>query len=148
MIPDPRLAHLLRQSACSGTHSLRAGDAQAIGRVAAGLGFPVLECDLADCRDKADFLARIAAALHFPSWFGHNWDALADCLADMSWLPAEGYLIVLENADRFRAADEASFATALEIFEQAARDWARDDVPFWVFVELTADGVTPLRHLW
>jgi len=44
--------------------------------------------DLAGCTDKATLLARFAAALHFPDWFGHNWDALSDCLTDLSWLAA------------------------------------------------------------
>lgn len=37
-------------------------------------------------------------ALLFPGWFGWNWDALSDCLRDLNWLPADGYLIVVENA--------------------------------------------------
>ena len=47
--------------------------------------------DLAGCTDKAELLARIARTLRFPDWFGHNWDALADCLCDLSWLPADAY---------------------------------------------------------
>ena len=35
--------------------------------------------------------AAIGKALRFPEWFGHNWDALTDCLLDMGWLPAAGY---------------------------------------------------------
>ncbi|WP_446686701.1 barstar family protein [Pseudofulvimonas gallinarii] len=27
----------------------------------------------------------MAAVFRFPEWFGDNWDALADCLADLSW---------------------------------------------------------------
>ncbi|HRG72048.1 MAG TPA: barstar family protein, partial [Thauera aminoaromatica] len=49
---------------------------------------PPLRIDLAGCTDKAGVLARIATALHFQESFGHNWDALSDCLCDLSWLPA------------------------------------------------------------
>jgi RNAse (barnase) inhibitor barstar len=35
----------------------------------------------------------------FPAYFGWNWDALYDCLADLSWLPADRYFVVIENAD-------------------------------------------------
>ena len=34
---------------------------------------------------KPGTLAAIAAALDFPDWFGANWDALEDCLTDLSW---------------------------------------------------------------
>lgn len=31
---------------------------------------------------KSELLARIAQALSFPAWFGHNWDALEDMLCE------------------------------------------------------------------
>lgn len=33
--------------------------------------------------DKNELHARIAAALSFPDWYGHNLDALMDCLTDL-----------------------------------------------------------------
>lgn len=33
--------------------------------------------------DKNELHARIAAALDFPDWYGHNLDALMDCLTDL-----------------------------------------------------------------
>ena len=148
MITETELAHVLRQSPPSGLYQLPQSGADVIAKAARRIGFALLACDLAECDNKADFLARVAVALHFPDWFGHNWDALADCLTDLSWLPAGGYVVLLENADRFRVAAEADFITALEIFEQAARDRTGEDVPMWVFVGLTADGIAHLRSLW
>lgn len=34
---------------------------------------------------KAELLERVALALSFPDYFGRNWDALIDCLSDLSW---------------------------------------------------------------
>lgn len=147
MSQTSHLATTLRQCARAGVHQLPAEGCGAVERAAAGLGFVVVRADLAGCEDKTDFLRRMAEALRFPDWFGHNWDAFADCLADLSWLPADGYVIVLEHADRFRVAAEADFVTALEVFEEAARGWAEESVPMWVFVGLTADGITHLRSL-
>ena len=39
--------------------------------------------DCGGCADKKDLHARIAAALGFPDWYGHNLDALMDCLTDL-----------------------------------------------------------------
>ena len=36
--------------------------------------------------DKQDLLRHIAAELKFPDYFGFNWAALDECLADLSWL--------------------------------------------------------------
>ena len=35
------------------------------------------------CADKTELHARIAEALDFPDWYGHNLDALMDCLTDL-----------------------------------------------------------------
>lgn len=35
---------------------------------------------------KEELLDRLAAALPLPDYFGHNWDALEECLRDLSWI--------------------------------------------------------------
>jgi len=100
-------------------------------------GLSAITIDLGDCTDKAKLLARIAAALDFPDWFGHNWDALSDCLGDLSWLPADGYLITLAGTQTLRAAAPSDWETLLEILAEAAGLWQEQGTPFHVF--LTAD---------
>ncbi|KON82479.2 barstar family protein [Azoarcus sp. PA01] len=147
MIAENELASVLQQPERAGVYHLPQHGAEAITRAAHELDFPVLQVDLSGCADKGDFLARIAAGLQFPDWFGQNWDALADCLGDMTWLPADGYVIILEHADRLRGAAEADFITALEIFDEAVREQADEGVPLWIFVGLTANGIVHLRTL-
>ncbi len=91
---------------------------------------PPLRIDLAGCSDKTDLLARIANALRFPAWFGHNWDALSDCLCDLSWLPAEAYRLEFEHADALRAAAPETFATLCEILDEAGDFWRAEGVGF------------------
>ena len=62
------------------------------------------------CADKKELHARLAAALDFPDWYGHNLDALMDCLTDLDevtvtltgWgetaFPAEGFWRVFRRA--------------------------------------------------
>jgi RNAse (barnase) inhibitor barstar len=83
----------------------------------------VLRIDLADCGDKSSLLARIARALSFPDWFGHNWDALADCLDDLGWLPEGGLLLLLENTAELRAAAPGDYNVTLDILAEAAAAW-------------------------
>lgn len=147
MIAENELVSVLQQPERAGVYHLPQRGGEAIIRAAHELDFPVLRIDLSGCADKGDFLARVAAGLEFPDWFGQNWDALADCLADMAWRPADGYVIILEHADRFRIAAEADFIIALETFEEAAREQAAERVPLWIFVGLTANGIVHLRTL-
>jgi RNAse (barnase) inhibitor barstar len=49
-------------------------------------------------RTAAGLFDEFAAALQFPAYFGENWDALDECLTDLSWLPAQRYLIAITTA--------------------------------------------------
>jgi RNAse (barnase) inhibitor barstar len=89
-----------------------------------------IRIDLAGCTDKATLLARFATALRFPDWFGHNWDALSDCLTDLSWLPARHYRVELAQAQALRTAAPETLDTALEILGEAAQFWANEGVVF------------------
>jgi RNAse (barnase) inhibitor barstar len=111
-----------------------AAAASALCTLARSLGCACVRIDLAGCIDKKALLAEIAHALEFPEWFGNNWDALFDCLADLGWLPAKGHVLVLENAAELRAEAPEVFDTALAIFEDAAASWASRGAAFRVFV--------------
>lgn len=108
--------------------------ADAVTRLARSLGLDAVRIDLDGCAEKGEFLERTAAALGFPSWFGGNWDAFFDCLADLSWRPARGHVLVFENtADMRRHAPEA-LDTAITILGDAAAAWDERGKAFRVFV--------------
>jgi RNAse (barnase) inhibitor barstar len=124
---------ILRNPAWSGVRRLSA-TAEAIARAAAANGFVLWRVDLADVRDKGGLLTALAGAIDFPDWFGRNWDALQDCLGDLSWRPAPGYVVVLEHCDGFSERAPQEFKTALEVFNTAADSWREQDIPFWVLI--------------
>jgi RNAse (barnase) inhibitor barstar len=103
--------------------------------------------ELEHIESKEAFLAQVARALHFPVWFGDNWDALEDCLTDLSWIDAASYVVILAHADPFRTSDETGFLTALRIFQSAAEYWRKERVPLWTLVELRRDGIALLSDL-
>ena len=108
--------------------------ADAVVRLAQSLGLDAVRIDLDGCAEKSEFLERTAAALGFPSWFGGNWDAFFDCLADLSWRPARGHVLVFENtADMRRHAPEA-LDTAITILRDVAAARDQHGRPFRVFL--------------
>ncbi|MEI2432515.1 barstar family protein [Lysobacter yananisis] len=131
---DPR--ELLADPAQAGAYFIDARDSQALADAATELGFALARVDFAGCRDKDDALARIAAGLRFPEWFGGNWDALDDSVNDLSWWPAPGYLLLIERAGAWQAAHADDAATLVEILGDAAQDWAKTRVPFWALLPL------------
>lgn len=75
-------------------------------------------------KDKAAFLATFARALHFPAYFGHNWDAFEECLNDLSWedmAQAKGLAIIFDAAGSFAKASPADWAAACDIFRSAVK---------------------------
>ncbi len=88
-----------------------------------------------DVTDKDQFLGRCAEALYFPDYFGKNWDALDDCLTDMSWHEAGGYLILFRNCDAFAVESPEDFETALQVFNDSAEFWREQGKLFLVLVQ-------------
>lgn len=98
-------------------------------------GIAWLCVDLAPAAEKTRFLAECARDLRFPETFGANWDALADCLEDFSWLPTPGFVIRLANAQAFAAAAPRDFAMAVEILRNAANYWKDRGKQFVVLID-------------
>lgn len=138
---------ILRDTGRSGVyHTPQQGMADLLAAAEAA-GFAVFHLDLDATGDKDDLLGRIALALEFPDWFGQNWDALQDCLTDLSWLHAEGYVLILDRCDAFRADHGEDFATLLQICGAAADYWREERIPFWTLVDMRADGIAWLPGL-
>ncbi len=80
--------------------------------------------------DKEGFLASAAAAFAFPDWFGHNWDAFGDCLADVE--SDTGTLVLWDGWSPLARANRQSFNVALDILDQRAA--SRRGGPFVVLM--------------
>ena len=75
------------------------------------------------CQTTAGLLTEHARALDFPDYFGHNWDALEECLTDLEWLPAKGYILLITDAGCVLPDDEEEYETFLEILRDAGEAW-------------------------
>jgi RNAse (barnase) inhibitor barstar len=98
-------------------------------------GRRVFWLDGSGVRDKPTLMDRCAEEFAVPSYFGRNWDALQDCLKDLSWVPAtRGYLVVYDHWQELAAADPASYGVLLEVFEAAVVFWRDSQTPFAVLL--------------
>ncbi|WP_412078548.1 barstar family protein [Streptomyces xanthophaeus] len=87
-------------------------------------GWSTVRLDLDGVRTKAELMRRWGDALRLPEWFGGNWDALADALRDLSWLPdAEGRLVAVTSWRGYAAARPGDWEILREVLEEAVDFW-------------------------
>ena len=109
-------------------------DTRLIADAAQAANLVLWKVDIGRVHDKQDFIGLVAKALAFPDWFGDNWDAFEDCLSDLSWHPAPGYVLLLQHGKHFGAGHKQEFVTAVEVLDGTAQYWRRQGKPFWAIV--------------
>jgi hypothetical protein len=114
------------ESANSGVY--RAPDEAAIRQCAEGVVIELVHIDLARATDKAAVLEVFARELGFPKWFGGNWDALEDCLTDLSWRRSNGWALVIAGAQHVPADD---LGVLRDILSTAAEYWSERGKAFF-----------------
>lgn len=118
---------LQRLSDASKSGVYRAPRADEIIDAARGSALQVVRVGLEGVSSKELLLGRIARALAFPEWFGGNWDALEDCLTDLSWLEGDGHVLIFEGGAGVPA-DERGVLE--DILASSASYWAERKRPF------------------
>jgi hypothetical protein len=120
-----RLIQRLQDPARSGVY--RASRVDPIADALRGSSLNFARIALHDASEKSALLERIARTLAFPSWFGGNWDALEDCLTDLSWRDAQGHVLAFEGF-QFLPADDIGvlndvLITAAEFWRERRRSF-------------------------
>ncbi|HLS05058.1 MAG TPA: barstar family protein [Wenzhouxiangella sp.] len=133
----------LSRASHSGVYSVSGSELSALLKSAEKLGISPVRIDLHGCSDKPGLLAGIARALEFPDYFGHNWDALGDCLADLSWLGRPAPMLIFGGLDDLASHDPDSLATLHAVLVDSA-SLARNHQRRW-FAFLTDGNPGPGR---
>jgi len=125
-------------SACkdiNGTHLLQgselsAADLQALQAQLALAGFYICEIDGQAASDEMALVIAIGQAFQFPGYFGRNWNAVDECITDLSWLKANGYVCLLRSATTLSKANQQGYPVLLDVFQTAADTWRQHGIPF------------------
>jgi hypothetical protein len=130
-----KLSDVLEDVKDSGVYLLAEGISEKdVEKFAHENGFAFFLLRGAEIRTKADFLSRAAVDMSFPDYFGNNWDALEDCLTDMTGHEAYGYVVLFDDFGPFAEHSPGEFHTALEIFKDSAVFWADKQKAFVVLL--------------
>ncbi len=119
------LCKLLKEAKGAGVFQLNCTQ-DALRDSARRAGFALFEADVAAAHGRGEVLAELARAIDAPDWFGHNWDALADALGDLSWRDAPGYVLLLQGP-------HPGDVILDDILHATVEFWRLHGKPFWVF---------------
>ena len=75
----------------------------------------------AGINSKTNLLTAIAEAGGFPAYFGGNWDALEECLRDLSWIKEEKVIVL--HRDIPLQSNPRDCRIYLEILRDVLNDW-------------------------
>lgn len=81
-------------------------------------GFRFFWLDGKQVSSKAEIYNQIEKVMEFP-YFGHNLDALLDCLRDLDWLSGKGFVLYYTDYVPFLNTDSNSFDKILDVFIDA-----------------------------
>jgi hypothetical protein len=93
--------------------------------------------------DAAGLFAACAIALRFPDRFSGDWEGMADCLGDLSWLPGRVHVLVWEHYGTLARNDPPAWETAREVFSVQATASGKDGPPLYVLLR----GTGPVDEL-
>lgn len=124
ILTDPKRCGVFRYS----------GDLNKLESAAKAAHLSLHKLDLSAVRGKSDLLANFAKTLNFPAYFDKNWDALDECLSDLEWLDAPGWVLVLSGVSLFAPRDEESLDTTIDVLQSVAEYWSQESKPFWAIV--------------
>jgi len=142
-----RYQTILANPGRAGVYHMPRIDPQPMLQASLANGYENFMINLSEAIDKEGLLSSIAKGMAYPDMFGKNFDALADMLNDLTWRPAEGYLVLLEKCDGVQGRVEKDFILTLQIFEQASDEWREQNVPLWCFVDMQANGINWLPDI-
>jgi hypothetical protein len=88
--------------------------------------FAVFRLDAREMTELTGVFDVFRDALRFPDYFDRNAAALRDCLNDMSWCVAPGFVLIITNALSLMSMEpESELKWLLGLFEDSCREWSR-----------------------
>jgi RNAse (barnase) inhibitor barstar len=122
-------------------------DAKSVARAAKAAGFHYFHIDGRNIARKEQLMNAMATALDLPPHFGHNWDALEECLNDMEGAEGDGFVIHYDQVDALAQGHASELQTLVEIFRDSVESWREDGTAMVVLMTGTKapKGVAKLK---
>ena len=126
------LAEDLKRVTWHCVHFVSPGDESTVRAELESNSIRVFEIQGPSIETQEHLFSALAKEMRFPDYFGMNWDALDECLRDMEWLPAKGYVLFFYGSGRLWKQAARIMGAFLESWLLTAEEWSREGVPFHV----------------
>lgn len=83
-----------------------------------------IACIHSGIRTRDGLFKALRCELRLPSYFGCNWDALSDCLRDLSWI--NQHRVVLVHAELPQLSED-ELSMYLDVLAECVDDWGSSD---------------------
>jgi RNAse (barnase) inhibitor barstar len=84
--------------------------------------------------DSTSLFQEFATAMQFPEYFGHNWDALKDCLTELDGHEVDRYIITIDKLDRFINNDPSQWTNFLDVCKSVVEYWQDTETPVYILL--------------
>ncbi len=101
--------------------------------------YALIELDAAQLTTKSTLMHEFAQAFQFPDYFGNNWDALEECLNDLSWLNQRRVVLIIEHTNALMQHEPELWATTQEILQAVSATWQAEQRAFVVLLRASDD---------
>ena len=121
---------------------------RSVQQTAKAAGFAFFHIDGKNISRKEQLLNAFATALRLPKHFGHNWDALEECLNDMDDVDGDGFVIYYDHIDPLLEGHPSEFETLVEILRDSVKSWKDDETAMVVLLSgnKAPKGVAKLKE--
>jgi RNAse (barnase) inhibitor barstar len=105
-----------------------------IARLKQDEGTKVFEIDGDRIVDSTSLFQEFATVMQFPEYFGHNWDALKDCLTELDGYEVDRYIIAIDKLDRFITNDLSQWTNFLDVCKSVVEYWQDTETPVYILL--------------
>lgn len=122
----------------SGIYRAASSDAELIKAECTTQAIACLDINLLYAMNIPSVVRAFKQALNTPASFRTSIDGLRESLCDLSWHPANGYVLTLSNTEVL-STNLTTFAALNELLSFVTKTWEANNTPFYVFY-LTPDS--------